>query len=242
MLPYMDTVARRYPPVVVWALLSVNVLSFLFQASLAPWALERFVAEYALTPARAFGEISDPYLSLDWTPFFTNMFLHGGWLHLIANMWSLWIFGPAVEDRLGPVRFLFFYLVCGIAAGWAHCLANPLSTVPALGASGAIAGIIGCYARLFPAARLILLIPIVVIPVFVEVRALYFALIWFALQVIPGLLSAGQDLDAGGVAWWAHIGGFVAGWLLTPLLCRSPRSHRRYYGDEGAYGFRPDGY
>ncbi|NAZ38337.1 rhomboid family intramembrane serine protease [Rubellimicrobium sp. CFH 75288] len=240
MLPYQDSVATRYPPVVVWLLIAACVLAFLHQVSLPPRILEVFLFHYALVPARFLGDLrsvapGDPVV------FLTNMFLHGGWLHLILNMWTLWIFGPAVEDRLGSGRFLAFYLVCGLAAGLAHAFANPDSVVPALGASGAIAGVIGCYARMFPAARLVVMIPIVIIPIFVEVRAAVFALVWFAMQAVPGLLSLGQDADAGGIAWWAHIGGFAAGWLLAPLVRRSRRRYRPHYRDEGIYGFLPDG-
>ncbi|MBI1366821.1 MAG: rhomboid family intramembrane serine protease [Alphaproteobacteria bacterium] len=239
MFPYLDTVARRYPPVIVWMIIGANVLAFLYQISLPPHALDRFLFEFALVPSRFFGRLSLVSPS-DLTPFLTNIFLHGGWLHLILNMWTLWIFGPAVEDRLGPVRFLAFYFFCGIAAGLAHALANPNSVVPALGASGAIAGVIGCYARMFPAARLVVIIPILFIPLFFELRAFVFAILWFFMQIIPGFLSLG-DPSSGGIAWWAHIGGFVAGWLITPLLRRSAAAYRPYYRDEGAYGFLPDG-
>ncbi|MEK0083579.1 rhomboid family intramembrane serine protease [Benzoatithermus flavus] len=239
MLPYLDTVARRYPPVIVWSLIVLNALVFLYQNSLPEWALERFVFDYALVPSRFFGDLRLVAPS-DWTPFISNMFLHGGWLHLILNMWTLWIFGPAVEDRLGPIRFLVFYLVCGVAAGLAHALASPTSVVPALGASGAIAGVIGCYARMFPSARLIVMVPVLFLPLFFEVRAISFALLWFVMQIVPGIFSIGQ-IDSGGIAWWAHIGGFVVGWLITPLVRRSSAAYRRYYRDEGVYGFLPDG-
>ncbi|TCT12479.1 membrane associated rhomboid family serine protease [Tepidamorphus gemmatus] len=239
MLPWADTVARRFPPIVVWTLIGVNLLAFLYQVGLPPRALDRFLFDFALVPSRFFGRLSLVAPS-DPTPFVTNMFLHGGWLHLIVNMWTLWIFGPAVEDRLGPGRFVLFYLFCGVAAGLAHALANPESVVPALGASGAIAGVIGCYARMFPAARLVVIVPILFIPLFFEIRAIVFAAIWFATQVIPGLLSIG-DQATGGVAWWAHIGGFVAGWLVTPLLKRPASAYRHHYRDEGVYGFLPDG-
>jgi membrane associated rhomboid family serine protease len=240
MLPLQDTVASRFPPFVVWCLIGACVLGFLHQTSLPPRELEAFLYRHALVPARFSGAL--PAASPGgWSAFLTNMFLHGGWLHLILNMWTLWIFGPAVEDRLGAVRFLAFYLVCGIAAGLAHVLANPASTVPALGASGAIAGVIGCYARLFPAARLVMMVPILFIPFFFEVRAIGFALIWFLMQIVPGLLTLGQEGDSGGIAWWAHIGGFLAGWLLAPFVRRARRVYRPYYRDEGMYGFLPDG-
>lgn len=239
MFPWADTVARRYPPVIVWTVVAISVLAFLYETGLPPRTLDRFLFDFALVPSRFFGQLRLIAPS-DWTPFLTNIFLHAGWLHLILNMWTLWIFGPAVEDRLGPVRFALFYLFCGLAAGLAHALANPDSVVPALGASGAIAGVIGCYARMFPAARLVVIVPILFIPLFFEVSALAFAMIWFAMQVIPGLMSLG-DTASGGIAWWAHIGGFVAGWLATPLLRRPAHVYRGYYRDEGIYGFLPDG-
>lgn len=239
MFPWADTVARRYPPVVVWSVIGISALAFLYQVGLPPRVLDRFLFDFALVPSRFFGQLSFVATS-DWTPFLTNIFLHVGWLHLILNMWTLRIFGPAVEDRLGPVRVAQFYLFCGVAAGLAHALANPDSVVPALGASGGIAGVIGCYARMFPAARLVVIVPILFIPLFFEVSALAFAMIWFAMQVIPGLMSLG-DVASGGIAWWAHIGGFVAGWLGTPLLRKPAGAYRRYYRDEGVYGLLPDG-
>ncbi|MEF9602246.1 rhomboid family intramembrane serine protease [Paracoccus sp. PXZ] len=124
----------------VWSVVGISLLAFLYQSGLPPRALNRFLFDFALVPSRVFGQLRHIAPS-DWTPFLTNIFLHAGWLHLILNMWTLWIFGPAVEDRLGPVRFALFYLFCGVAAGLAHALANPDSVVPALGASGAIAGV-----------------------------------------------------------------------------------------------------
>ncbi|RMH50941.1 MAG: rhomboid family intramembrane serine protease [Alphaproteobacteria bacterium] len=239
MIPYLDTVARRYPPVVVWLLIGANALVFLWQLGLPPGALERFLFDHALVPARFFGPLA-AVAPGDWTAFLTNMFLHGGWLHLIFNMWSLWIFGPAVEDRFGSGRFLGFYLLCGLAASLAHALANPASTVPALGASGAIAGVMGCYARLFPAARLTVLVPIGFIPFFFEMPAMAFAAIWLMMQILPGILSLGQEVASGGIAWWAHIGGFAAGLALAPLFHRRA-AYRRFFRDEGAFGFLPDG-
>ncbi len=239
MFLWADTVARRYPPIVVWSVIGISALAFLYQVGLPPRVLDRFLFDFALVPSRFFGQLSLVAPS-DWTPFLTDIFLHAGWLHLILNRWTLWIFGPAVEDRLGPVRFALFYLFCGVAAGLAYALAYPDSVVPALGASGAIAGVIGCYARMFPAARIVVIVSILIIPLFFEVSALAFAMIWFAMQVIPGLMSLGYTAS-GEIAWWAHIGGFVAGWLATPLLRRPAGAHRRYYRDEGIYGFLPDG-
>lgn len=245
MFPLRDGVARRYPAVVTGGLIVVNTLVLFFQSSLSPDALERFLAAYALIPARYFSDhplVGTAENLSDYLPFLTSMFLHGGWLHLILNMWTLWIFGPAVEDRLGSVRYFGFYLVCGVAAAYAHAVLNADSLVPTLGASGAIAGIIGCYVRLFPRARLVMMIPLGFIPFFFEVEAVFFAFFWFLTQILPGIFSLMVPETEGGIAWWAHIGGFLAGWILLPLIRRRPRHYRRYYADEGRYGFYPNGY
>jgi membrane associated rhomboid family serine protease len=243
LLPVRDGVATRYPPLVTWTVIGVCVLVYLVEAGLPPRAFERFLFEHGLVPARFFGPraLRDPPDLADWRVFFTHMWLHGGFFHLLTNMWTLFVFGPAVEDRLGVGRYLGFYLACGLAAGLAHALVNAGSTVPAVGASGAIAGVIGAYARMFPHARLVLVVPILFLPYFVEVPALVFAAFWFATQIVPGLLALGEAGDAGGVAWWAHIGGFVAGWLLAPAMRRPRRRYRPYYADEGVFGFSPDG-
>lgn len=244
MIPIKDTVARRFPPTVTWTLIIVNCLVFLLQISLHPSATKAFLFNFALIPSRYFGELSmvyPPHGLLDYLPFMTNMFLHGGWLHLIFNMWSLWVFAPAVEDRLGVVRFTVFYLLSGISASFAHAFFNPSSTIPALGASGAIAGVIGCYVRMFPLSRLIVLVPIVFIPFFFEMPAIIFALLWFVMQIIPGLVELILPPDSGGVAWWAHIGGFVAGWVLAPFVRRKSADYRCYFADEGCYGLMPNG-
>jgi len=244
MFPIRDGVAIRYPAIGTWALIAVNVIVFLFQASLSPLALERFLSAFALIPARYFGDLKvmmPPEGILDYLPFVSNMFLHGGWLHLILNMWTLWIFGPAVEDRLGTVRFLGFYLTVGISASFAHAIVNANSAVPALGASGAIAGVIGCYVRKFPTARLVVMIPILIFPFFFEIPAIIFSFFWLLTQIIPGIAALMMPTNGAGIAWWAHIGGFIAGWMLAPLVGRPTRSYRRYYADEGRYGFLPNG-
>jgi membrane associated rhomboid family serine protease len=241
MLPLSDSVARRQPPFVTWGLIAINVLVFLHELALPPPARALFLRIYALVPADYAGSGGFLAHPLDYYPFLTNAFLHGGWLHLIFNMWTLWLFAPAVEDRLGAWRFLSFYLGAAIAASATHAFFNRWSGVPALGASGAIAGVIGCYARLFPFARLLLVVPILFFPFFFEVPALVFAALWFLMQMLPGLLSLAMDQPAGGIAWWAHIGGFAAGWLAAPWLARSGRMRRRYYDDEGIFGFLPDG-
>jgi membrane associated rhomboid family serine protease len=169
------------------------------------------------------------------------MFLHGGWLHLILNMWTLWLFGPTVEDRLGHSRYLAFYLACGVAASLTHVVFSAGSEIPALGASGAIAGVLGCYVRLFPLARVVVLVPILFLPLFFEVYAFIFVGLWFLIQVLQGTAELFTPTAAAGVAWWAHIGGFVAGLVLGPVLRRSEQRYRAYHADEGVLGFDPRG-
>jgi membrane associated rhomboid family serine protease len=244
MIPIRNAVASRYPPVVTWMLIATNVLVFLIEDSLSPRELEQFLRQFALIPARYFELVADG--DVDFSPayilpLFTMMFLHGGWLHLIFNMWTLWLFGPSVEDRLGHGRYLVFYLACGLAASIAHLFFNRTSLVPALGASGAIAGVLGCYMRLFPLARVIVLVPIIFIPLFFEVYAFVFVGLWFLLQVLQGTAELLASSTTGGVAWWAHVGGFVAGFLLGPVLSQSERRYRVYYPDEGELGFTPAG-
>jgi hypothetical protein len=150
---------------------------------------------------------------------FTFMFLHGGFMHLIGNMWSLYIFGDNVEDRLGSARYIVFYLLCGLASGMTHLLFNLHSNIPTIGASGAIAGVMGAYFILYPGSRILTLIPIIIIPWFVEIPAFFFLGIWFLLQFLNAAGSSGQ---AGGIAWWAHIGGFIFGIVFLKLLDRIP--------------------
>jgi membrane associated rhomboid family serine protease len=240
MIPIRNAVPTRYPPVMTWMLIAINCLVFLLQNSLTPAELEEFLRDFALIPARYTAVVAygDANLSaIDLVPFFTMMFLHGGWLHLIFNMWTLWLFGSTVEDRLGHGRYLAFYLACGLAASIAHVIFNPTSIVPALGASGAIAGVLGCYMRLFPLARVVVVVPILFIPLFFEVYAFVFVGLWFLIQIFQGTLELLLPTSGGGVAWWAHVGGFIAGLALGPLLVRSERHYRVYYPDEGILGF-----
>jgi membrane associated rhomboid family serine protease len=209
--------------VIVMAIIGVNVLAFLYQLSLNEAALQVFLYEHALVPLRYFapGLARESGLSpTDLTPFLTNTFLHGGFLHIILNMWTLYIFGPALEDRLGPARFLTLYLTAGVAASVTHALFNAGSAVPALGASGAIAGVIAAYAVRFPFAWVKVLVLIVIFPLFFDVPAMLFAGLWFFMQVLAGTTELLSPFGGagGGIAWWAHIGGFIAGWLLLRPL------------------------
>src|SRR4029077_560609 len=148
-------------------------------------------------------------------------FLHGGWFHIIANMWTLWIFGDNVEDRMGPGRFAIFYLLCGTIAGSTHLLTNPDSTVPSVGASGAIAGVLGAYLLFFPTARLIVLFPIFFLPLFFEVPEVFYLVIWFFSQLFSGSAALAGSQQVGGIAWWAHIGGFIGGGVFLGRLSRT---------------------
>jgi membrane associated rhomboid family serine protease len=160
------------------------------------------------------------------------MFIHGGWLHIIGNMWFLWIFGDNVEDRLGHLRFLIFYLLSGIGAALFYVLLKPGSVLPALGASGAISGVMGAYILLYPRARVLTLVPVFFLPLLVEIPAVFFVGVWFLFQFLAGTLSLATPRVEGGVAWWAHIGGFVLGMALLPLFTRSSRESARPWPDQ----------
>ncbi len=147
-------------------------------------------------------------------PFFTNMFLHGGWVHLISNMWILFIFGDNVEDRMGKLRYFVFYILCGILAGFTHFILHRNSPVPAIGASGAISGIMAAYMIMFPKSTIVSLVPIIIIPLFIPIPALIYIGIWFLGQLFSGTSSLMLSDNATGIAFWAHIGGFVGGMLL----------------------------
>jgi membrane associated rhomboid family serine protease len=220
MIPIRDTTPSKTVPVVNNTLIGINVVFFLVQLAQGP-AQDHFVYLYGLVPAKftvpqvsAYFSFAQNILSL-----FTFMFLHGGFMHLIGNMWTLYIFGDNVEDRLGSARYIAFYLLCGLASGLSHLLLNTHSNIPTIGASGAIAGVMGAYFILYPRSRILTLIPIIFIPWFVEIPAFFFLGIWFVLQFLNAAGSSGQ---AGGIAWWAHIGGFVFGVLFLKLFDRIP--------------------
>ncbi len=228
MIPIRDTVFCRIPPAAVIGIILLNVAVFLHERSL-PWPLQRgLLLEYALIPAlfTAPGGLL-PVTGVDaYARLVTSTFLHGGWLHLILNMWTLWLFGCAMESRLGRVRFVVFYLACGIGAGVVHVLFNPGSQVPTIGASGAVAGVIAAYAWSYPRAEIKVLIPIVIFPLFVDVPAIGFALFWFALQLLQGYAELVQPAFGAGIAWWAHAGGFITGVVLLRLLAPDERRPR----------------
>ncbi|HJQ83249.1 MAG TPA: rhomboid family intramembrane serine protease [Candidatus Binatia bacterium] len=204
MIPLRDTIPSATVPLVNYGIIVANVLVFLYETSLGPY-FERFIFAYGLVPN-----------DFSLTALFTSMFLHGGWGHLLGNMLYLYIFGDNVEDRIGHGRYLVFYLLCGMAAGAAQAVANPSSDVPMVGASGAIAGVSGAYFLFFPRARVVTLVPIFLFLQVMEVPALFFLLIWFVWQVLSGVANLGAT--SGGVAFWAHVGGFLAGMALGPVL------------------------
>jgi membrane associated rhomboid family serine protease len=241
MIPIRTAVPSRYPPIITWVLIATNCGVFLFQQSLSPAELNEFIDRFALIPARFFASADTDLTAADFLPFVTMMFLHGGWLHLIFNMWTLWLFGPTIEDRLGHGRYVVFYFCCGIAASFAQVVFNPTSTVPTLGASGAIAGVLGCYMGLFPFARIIVLVPILFLPLFFELPAMLFIGFWFLIQVLQGIADLLMPSSEGGVAWWAHVGGFLVGLILIPFIQRPKQKYRAYYADEGILGFDTQG-
>ena len=214
MFPLRDDVRTRHFPLMTIFLIAGNVFAFLYELSLPPRELEALVYLCGIVPAR----YPLPFGDLDYMPFLTSMFLHGGWVHLLSNVWILWIFGDNVEDRMGPSRFLIFYLLCGLVAGLTHWSTNMSSQVPTIGASGAIAGVMGAYFLLHPTARVVTLIPIVFWPLFVSVPAVLFLGFWFATQFFSGTMALADGQNAAGIAWWAHVGGFLGGVLLLGLF------------------------
>jgi membrane associated rhomboid family serine protease len=222
MIPIRDTIQSKNYPVVNTVIIAANVLFYLVQLAQGE-RLNQFIFTYGLVPARySIPEIAS-YFSFGQqvVSFLSFMFLHGGFWHLLGNMWSLYIFGDNVEDRLGSIRYLLFYILCGLASGLFHLFINWHSKIPTIGASGAIAGIMGAYFLLYPKSKILTLIPIFFIPYFLELPAFFFIGIWFILQFIS---AAGSSSELGGVAWWAHIGGFLFGIIFLKMFLKIPQS------------------
>jgi len=226
MIPLRDNMPSRTFPFVTILLIVVNVLAFFFELSLGK-GLEDFLYVFGIVPHAFITHWAQaPFAPATWLPIGTSMFLHGGFLHLVGNMLFLWIFGDNVEDRLGHFPYLVFYFAAGTAGAMAHIFANPASVMPSIGASGAIAGVMGAYILLYPFARVQTLIFIFIFIQVVEIPAVFFLGFWFLLQFFAGALSLGAaTYQGGGVAWWAHIGGFLVG-VVTVLLFGLRR--RRY--------------
>jgi membrane associated rhomboid family serine protease len=219
MIPLRDTIPSRRIPWVLRGLLVLNLAGFLLELGQGV-GLEAFVHRFGVVPAQ--WRLSTPSDVLDWPglllTLFTSQFLHAGALHLGANMLYLWIFADNVEDRLGHGRFLGLYLGSGAAAAATQLLMTPNSSLPMVGASGAIAGVLGAYLLLFPASRIVTLVPLGFFWETVELPAFIFLGLWFLLQWLNGLMTIGQVTDVGGVAFWAHIGGFIGGMIGVILL------------------------
>ncbi len=260
MIPIHDNIPSRRTPVVNYALIGVTSVVFFLQLTQDPDA-PNYVEQYGMIPARVTNpgqqvEIPDVKISKEgepelierpaapsavppWLTLLTCVFLHGGWMHFLGNMWFLYIFGDNVEDCFGHVQYLLFYLGCGVAASGMHLMTGPDSTVPTIGASGAIAGVMGGYFLLYPGAMVLTLVPLFVIFFTMVLPAYVFLGLWFLLQLLQGTLSISGTL-AEGVAWWAHIGGFVAGmaavWILNkshhmsePVKARDPGTEHATY-------------
>ena len=244
-IPFHDDNPTQRPPVVTYALVAINVAVFLWAGRLPEVSEQVLVYQHGFVPARII-QLSQPhpiFIPVDvpvhdpfwgerierraielapvprqiWLSLLTCMFLHGSWMHLLGNMWFLWLFGNNVEDRLGPLLYLVLYLVGGLIASGVHWRVDPASTMPVIGASGAIAAVLGAYAVTWPWARVSTLVFLVVFVTIVEVPALVVLGVWFLAQVLAGQQSLGAAAS-GGVAWWAHVGGFLAGMALMPLL------------------------
>jgi len=219
MIPLRDVIPSRTTPFVTFSLIIANALVFLYELALPPSALSRMIASAGIVPALT-----------GWlTPaLFTSMFVHSGASHLVGNMLFLWIFGDNIEDRFGHGRFLIFYLAAGMAAGAAQAIAAPVSLVPIVGASGAIAAVMGAYFVLFPKSRIVMLIWLVFYVDFVEVPAVLFLGFWFLLQFI-GVLGTSAADPGGGVAFVAHLGGFAVGAALGKILARPERADASWW-------------
>lgn len=230
MFPLRDTVRNYSFPIVNITLILANTVVFIFENTLPGSELNRFILNFGLVPARLSpantgGWLADPRLLVT---LITHMFIHGGWFHFLSNIWILYIFGDNIEDRMGSVRYLGFYLCAGIVAGLLQSGLTPTSQVPAIGASGAIAGVLGAYMVLYPGARVVTLVMLVIFPWFVELPALVYIGFWFLSQLVSGLsaLSLNRAGYLGGVAWWAHIGGFLFGVFFFRWF--TPRIHPAY--------------
>jgi membrane associated rhomboid family serine protease len=218
MFPLKDTQPSYSRPAVTISLIVVNVLIFLFEFSLDPYTRNAVIESYGLVPDQ-----------FRLTSVFTSMFLHGGWMHVLGNMWFLWIFGDNVEDFLGHAKFLLFYLVCGMAAAMAQVISSPYSTVPMVGASGAIAGVMGAYLVKFPRARILTLVFILFFITTIEIPAPIMLAYWFVIQFFSGLgaIARTHVSESGGTAFFAHVGGFITGMILVKIMGASGRYARR---------------
>ena len=201
MIPLRDVIPSRTTPYITVTIIILNALAWVVELNLSPETLPAFLQVYGVVPA----DFRPPTLV-------TSMFLHGSWLHVIGNMWYLWIFGDNVEDRLGHGRFVAFYLLCGIAAAFGQILSDPLSRLPTIGASGAIAGVLGAYFVLYPRSRVLTLVPLFIFWELIEIPAIFLLGFWFLMQLFSaGAIAVTSSAGGGGIAFTAHVAGFVAG-------------------------------
>jgi membrane associated rhomboid family serine protease len=231
MIPIRDKNPSGTFPYVTIGIIVVNVSIFLYEISLGP-ELSMFLEQYGVVPLKVkhFSKASDLTIMNTFFPFISSTFLHGGFVHLIGNMWFLWIFGDNIEDKLGHFKYLTFYVVCGIIASSVHVLLNSQSNMPCIGASGSIAGVLGAYMVTFPYARIITVIPIFIFLQIIELPAIVVLGFWFVIQFFNGAASITSSTSGGGVAWWAHIGGFASGiiifYIIRILFVRTSRKGR----------------
>jgi rhomboid family protein len=216
--PISDVIPSRTTPYVTIAIIAVNALAFLYELQLGTRDLRVFTVAFGVVPA-----------SFAWVTVLTSMFLHSGWMHFLGNMLYLWIFGDNVEDRFGHVPYLFFYLFSGAAASLGQVAINPDSTIPMIGASGAIAGVMGAYFVLYPRSRVLTAVFILIFMDLVEIPAIFFLGIWFVMQLFSGVGSLGSHTADGGVAFWAHITGFAVGLAAAGIQRAREGSPRRQY-------------
>lgn len=221
MIPLRDSVKSRTFPIVNVTIIVLNLIFYILEIMVEPYFLNQIFYAYGLVPADVLNAIiTGASLTPVIISFITAMFIHGGWVHVMGNMLFLWVFGDNIEDRLGHFKYLLFYLVVGVAAGIVHIFTNPTSTVPVVGASGAVAGVLGAYIIAFPRSRILALVPILV-----EIPAVIFIAFWFVIQLFNGVASLGGAANS--VAWWAHVGGFIAGVLMIKVM--TPRVVRGYF-------------
>lgn len=228
MIPLRDINPREKFPFVTYTIIFLNILAFLYEISLGK-NLEFFLRDFGIIPLRFVRNfLNYPFDISNFLPFLTSMFLHGGFWHLLGNMLSLWIFGDNVEDKMGHFFYLIFYFISGFGASFAHILFNISSPIPTIGASGAIAGVMGAYFFFFPGARVLTLVPVFFFFQLVEIPAFIFLGLWFLLQIFSGSLTLAAA-PSGGVAWWAHIGGFIFGFIFARLFFYKKKKRRIIY-------------
>jgi len=228
MIPIRDRNPSATFPYVTIGIIIINVFFFLYELSLGS-GLDKFIMKFGVVPLRVsyYSQVPDLTFISTFFPFISSMFLHGGFVHLIGNMWFLWIFGDNIEDKLGHFKYLVFFILCGIIASSVHIFFNSQSNVPCIGASGAIAGVLGAYMVTFPRARVVTIVPLFIFIQVIELPAIVVLGFWFVIQFFNGAISITASTSGAGVAWWAHIGGFAAGiTLLYTILIFFNRTYR----------------